>query len=322
MIPKKLKAGDHVRVIAPSHSFAPTFTKEKRKKAEERLGTLGLTISYGKYVDVLDDFKSASVEQRLEDLHDAFADPKVQAIIPARGGSSANQLLKHIDYDLIKKNPKIICGLSDITELASAIYTKTGLVTYYGPHYTALGTIRLIDYSIENINKTFFSDAPLELQPSRHFSNSEMDMELIVNDGFWTINEGNAEGKAIGGNFLTVTYLLGSEFIPDIEDTILFMEENKIIDFRGVQKELQSILNKPQGGNIKGLIFGRFQRETGMTRDLLTKMVKSKPELKDVPVIGNVDFGHTAPMLTFPIGGTVRMEAKTGDQVKIEIKEH
>ena len=127
---------------------------------------MGLTVSYGKYVDELDDFKTTTVEHRLEDLHDAFADPKVQAIIPERGGSSANQLLKHTDFDLIKKNPKIFCGLSDITELAIAIYAKTGLVTYYGPHFTMIGAIKLVDHSIENMKETFLSDKPVHLHPS------------------------------------------------------------------------------------------------------------------------------------------------------------
>lgn len=298
MIPQKLKPGDHVRVIAPAHSFSPKFTKEYRERAAERLGKLDLSVSYGKYVDELNDFKTTTVEHRLEDLHDAIADPTVQAIIPARGGSSANQLLKYINYELIKNNPKVICGLSDITELAIAIYQKTRLVTYYGPHYTVLGASRLIDHTIENIQKTFFSDAPVVLHPSEYYSNSDWDTELIViivNEPFWTINEGRAEGMSLGGNLLTINFLFGSEFMTDISGTVIFLEENKVIDFRGVQKELQSILNNNHGEKVKGLIIGRFQRQTGMTRELLTKVIKSKKELEGIPVIGNVDFSHTVP---------------------------
>jgi len=267
MIPPKLKAGDQVRVIAPAHSFAPEFSKEKREIAEKRLGQLGLKVSYGKYVDELNEFNTTTVEHRLEDLHDAFADPDVQAIIPARGGSAANQLLKYIDYELIGRNPKILCGLSDITELASAVYVKTGLVTYYGPHYTSLGESRLIDHTLGNLRKMFFSDAAFELHPSQYYSNTESEKELIVNESFWTINEGEAEGTSIGGNLLTIDFLLGSEFMPDIAESILFVEENHIIDFRGVQKELQAALNSPSGAKLRGLIIGRFQRETGMTRE-------------------------------------------------------
>jgi muramoyltetrapeptide carboxypeptidase len=79
------------------------------------------------------------------------------------GGFSAKQLLKHINYDLAKKDPEIICGLSDITVLAEALYAKTGIVTYYGPHFTMLGASKLVDYSLDNMRKTFFSEDPCEL---------------------------------------------------------------------------------------------------------------------------------------------------------------
>lgn len=323
MIPPKLKEGDHVRVIAPSHSFAPAFSRELRARAEEGLGKLGLTVSYGKYVDELNDFKTATVEHRLEDLHEAFADPKVQAVIPARGGSSVTQLLKYIDSELIKNNPKILCGLSDITALSYALYAKTGVVNYYGPHYTILGASKIVDYSFEAMKNVLFSEEVVQLKPSNHYCQSAWDPEKIVNeDGFWLINEGQAEGKSIGGNFLTTNFLLGSEFMPDIFDSILFLEENHIIEFRGVQNELQSILNQPASDKIRGLVIGRFQKKTGMTRELLTKMVRSKRELKDIPVVANVDIGHTTPMLTFPIGGTVKLEAGAEDNIKIDITQH
>lgn len=109
-IPPKLKSGDHLRVIAPAHSFSPKFTDEMKEQAIQGLEALGLKVSFGKYVNERDEFDTTTVEKRLEDLHDAFADPGVQAILPAMGGSSVNQLLKYIDYDLIQNNPKVFCG--------------------------------------------------------------------------------------------------------------------------------------------------------------------------------------------------------------------
>lgn len=322
MIPPKLKAGDHVRVIAPAHSFSTQFTKEMRTRAEKKLGELGLIVSYGKYVDEHDDFDTAPVEKRLEDLHEAYADPKVRCIIPAMGGSSANQLLKHIDYGLVKKDPKIICGLSDITALADALYAKTGIVTYYGPHFTMLGASKLVDYSIEHMEKTFCSEALFLLHPAAHYCDSEWDSQKIVNeDGFWPVNTGSATGKCIGGNLLTLNFLLGSEFMPDMKNTILFLEANKVIDYKDVQNTLQAILNQPGSDQILGIIFGRFQKQTGMTRELFVKMIKSKKELEKVPVVGNVDFGHTVPMLTFPIGGKVKLKVEE-NKAAIEILEH
>ena len=171
MIPKKLKEGDHLRIIAPSEGFLAKFTGEMRKNLVERLETLGLQVSFGKYVDELNDFDSASVEHRLKDLHEAFEDPKVQAVLSANGGSSANQLLPHIDYGLIKKNPKIFCGLSDLTEITCAMYSKAGLVTYYGPHASMLGASQLSDHALSNMKKTFFYSEPVELKPSDFYLN-------------------------------------------------------------------------------------------------------------------------------------------------------
>ncbi|MFC3198077.1 LD-carboxypeptidase [Parapedobacter deserti] len=322
MIPPKLKAGDNLRVIAPSHSFSKKFTKEMRERTAERFAALGLKVSYGKYVDETDDFKTATIEHRMEDLHGAFADSSVQAIIPAKGGASASQLLKYLDYDLIKSNPKIFCGLSDITELANAINAQTELVTYYGPHYTMAGASMLIDYSIDYFKKAFLSQEPFQVSPSKYYSNTEWSKEVILNDGFWLINKGEVEARCIGGNLRTISLTIGSDYVPKLEGKIVFLEDNKIIDYRGVQKELQAILNHPKGDKIAGLIFGRFQVQTGMTKDLLTKIIKSKKELENVPVIGNVDFGHTIPMVSLPIGGSIRMVAKNDADIKLEIVNH
>ena len=156
MIPTKLKKGDHVRIIAPAESFSSKFKDEMRQRGVERIKSLGLEVSFGKYVDEQGPFKSASIEHRLEDFHEAFEDDSVQAVLSANGGASANQLLKHIDYDLIKRKKKIFCGLSDITELISAVYAQTVLITYYGPHFTMLGASEHANHMLDNMKQFFF----------------------------------------------------------------------------------------------------------------------------------------------------------------------
>ena len=311
-----------MRVIAPSESFFPKFTKELEERAVKKLEEMGLKISFGKHVRELNEFDTASVEHRLEDLHDAFSDSSVQAVIVANGGTSVNQLLKDIDYELIKNNPKIFCGLSDLTELALAIHEKTGLVCYYGPHFSMLGAAEIIDPSYENMQKMFFSKEHVSLEAPEFYCDSAWDKEKILNDGFWTINEGEADAESVGGNLLTINFAMGSRFMPSIKNKIIFIEENKVIDYKGVQKEIQEIINHPDGGSVKGVIIGRFQKETGMDRKLLTSLIKSKKEWKDIPVVGNVDCSHTAPMMSLPIGGKIKISAKSGDDVKIEVTRH
>lgn len=322
MIPKKLKEGDHIRIIAPSESLSAQLTKDLRERGVKRLESLGLQVSFGKFIDTSDEFDSASVEQRLEDLYSAFEDPNVQVVLAANGGSSANQLLKLIDYKKISENPKIFCGLSDLTELSSAIYAKTGLVTYYGPHFSMLAAAKIIDLSLKSMKSTFFSEEEIHLEPSEYYLNTRWDDEVIVNNKFWTINEGEAEGISLGGNLMTMNFLMGAEFFPKLKDCILYLEENHIVDYKGVQKEIREILNHPDHTEIRGVVIGRFQRETEMSRERLHKMIKSMKELKDLPVIANVDISHTAPIFTIPFGGRMKLKAGKNDKVSITVTQH
>lgn len=322
MIPPKLKKGDHIRIIAPSEGLAPKITEEIKQRGVERLESLGLQVSFGKHLEEQNEYDTASVEHRLEDLHEAFKDPSVNAILSANGGSSANQLLKYIDYDLIQHHPKVFCGLSDLTEITSAVYLHSQLVTYYGPHFSMIAASKMADHMLDNMKKTLFNDDPVELKPSEHFLNSQWDEEVIVNDPYWTINEGEAEAKCIGGNLMTFNFLLGNQFFPPLKNCLLYLEENHIVDYKGVQKEIVEILNHPQSNEIKGMIIGRFQKETEMSRDLLTQFIKSRKELESIPVIGNVDFSHTSPMVSIPFGGKIKISAGKKDTVNITILEH
>lgn len=162
IFPQKLKKGDKMRIIAPSRSMA-IISEETRDIAKKRFKEFGLELSFGKHIEEIDEFVSSSIESRLEDLHDAFCNPKIKAIFTAIGGFNANQLLRYIDWDLIKKNPKIFCGFSDITVLSNAIYTKTGLVTYSGPHYSTFGHELHFDFDLDYVKKCLFSDESFEI---------------------------------------------------------------------------------------------------------------------------------------------------------------
>lgn len=317
--PKKLKIGDEVRVIAPAKSFKPSFTEQMKTLAIKRLESLGLEVSFGKYVNEVNEFESTSIEHRLEDLHDAFKDRNVKAILTVLGGTTSNQLLRYLDYKLIKNNPKILCGLSDITSLANAIHTKTGLVTYSGPHFTLFGAAKSVDYTIDYFKRCFLTEDIIEIKSSMMFCNNRWDKKEIKNDSFWVINHGEAEGPIVGGNLITLNLLQGSEYMPNLSNSILFLEDNDKESIRAVENHLQSLIHQPSFNGVRGIVFGRFQVGTGMTKELLTKIVKTKKELNKIPVIANVDFGHTTPMITFPIGGKCRMNT---ENQKIEIIKH
>jgi muramoyltetrapeptide carboxypeptidase len=327
MIPPKLKAGDGVRVITPARSLAmPWINEELKEKAIQRFKELGLNLSFAEHVNEIDNFNSSSIQSRVSDLYEAFADKSIKLVITVIGGFNSNQLLRYLDYDLIKANPKILCGYSDITALANAIYAKTGLVTYSGPHFFSFGDKNGFDYTLEYFKKCLFEEKPFEVLPSPKWSddkwaNDQENRNFVENDGFWIINEGDAEGKIIGGNQCTLNLLQGTEFMPDIKDSILFLEDDDEAHVVTIDRDLQSIIHQPGFEKVRAIVFGRFQPATKMTRELLTQIVKSKKELNPLPVIANVDFGHTTPIITFPIGGTAKLLARN-NEVELEIVKH
>lgn len=325
MIPSKLKKGDEIRILAPSRSLS-LISEDVKKIAQEKLEKLGFKVTYGKNVEESDEFISSSIKSRIKDLHDAFSDKNVKAILTVIGGFNSNQLLKYLDYDLIKKKPKIICGYSDTTALTNAITAKTGLETYSGPSFSSFGMLKGFEYTLEYFKRCLMEDKSFEILPSEEWSDDEWYEEqekrgFIQNEGFLAINEGEAKGQIIGGNLCTLNLLQGTEFMPSLKDAILFIEddyESKIYNF---DRDLQSLIHLPDFKDVKGIVIGRFQKKSEVSNDLLKKVIETKEELNDIPVIANVNFGHTTPLITFPLGGRCKLSVKEG-KVKLEIVEH
>lgn len=311
--PKKLKKGDEVRIIAPSRSMK-ILGEELKNIANNRFQELGLKLSFGKYINETDDFNSSPIKLRIEDLHEAFLDKNVKAIITVIGGFNSNQLLKYINWDLIKNNPKIFLGYSDITTLNNVIFAKTGLVTYSGPHYSTFGQKLHFEYTLEYFQKCLMKNESFKIKPSVSWSDDEWYLDqnkryLINNPGFLVINRGDVEGTILGGNLCTFNLLQGTEYFPDLTDSILFLEDDYETVPHTFDRDLQSLIHLPDFNKVKGLAIGRFQKKSNMTNDLLIKIIKTKKELDNIPVIANIDFGHSDPKITFPIGGEVKITA-------------
>jgi muramoyltetrapeptide carboxypeptidase LdcA involved in peptidoglycan recycling len=323
--PQKLKKGDEVRVIVSSQSFS-LLSEETIRIANERLAELRLKVTFGRHIMETDEFVSSSIESRIQDLHDAFLDKNVKAIFTVLGGFNANQLLRYINWNTIRDNPKIFCGYSDVTVLNNAIYHKTGLVNYYGPHFSTFGQKLYFDYTLDYFKKCLLSDEEFSIFPSNAWSDdawykNQDDRQLIKNDAYLIINEGEAIGMILGGNLCTFNLLQGTEYFPDLSDSILFIEDDELSNPETFDRDLQSLIHQPNFNKVRGLVFGRFQKVSDVTNEKMIKIIKTKKELNNMPVIANVDFGHTSPMITFPIGGEAKITIKnTGS--KIEIIKH
>ena len=323
--PEKLKIGDEVRIIAPSRSIK-ILSEEIKRIADKRFLDLGLKLSFGKHVYETDEFNSSSIESRIADLHEAFSEKNVKGMITVIGGFNSNQLLKYIDWKLIKNNPKIFCGFSDITVLNNAIFTKTGLINYSGPHYSSFGQKLHFDYTLDYFQKCLMADSPFEVSSSDSWNDDEWYLdqnkrELISNKGYLVINEGESEGTILGANLCTFNLLQGTEYFPNLSDSILFLEDDYETVPHTFDRDLQSLIHLPDFNKIRGLVIGRFQKKSNMTDELLKKIIKTKKELDNIPVIANVDFGHSDPKITFPVGGEVNIIASK-NKLSIKLIKH
>lgn len=318
-IPEKLKRGDEIRIIAPSRS-ASILSAEGVQTAKEQLENLGFVVSFGKHVFDKDLQNSSSIHQRVEDLHDAFADKNVKGILTVIGGFNSNELLPYIDYELIKKNPKVFCGYSDITAIGTAISTQSGLVTYSGPHFSSFQMKKAQEYQTHFFSQCLMQDVPFELQPSEQWSDDvwwrgDQENRVFANTVWKTYNEGTASGELWGGNLCTLNLLQGTRYMPSIENAILFVEDDEMTIPETFARDLTSLLQNAH--SIKALAIGRFQRASKITEEQLLFILDKHPVLKEIPVLYDVDFGHTQPMFTFPIGGEVQIDAAKGS-LKLE----
>jgi muramoyltetrapeptide carboxypeptidase len=308
---ERLRYGDEIRVIAPSRSLS-VVRKEIYDKALEFLTGRGFRITFSANCRERDEADSSSVRSRTDDIHEAFLDKNVKAILTCIGGFNVNQILEYIDYSVIAANPKILCGYSDITALLNAIYAKTGLVTYNGPHFSSFGFDENIGYTEKYFNACLMREGPYFITPSEQAK------------GYHIIREGTCRGTIAGGNLCTFNLLQGTAYMPDLSGKIIFLEDDNISgDYftSGFDRDLQSLIQSAGSNDIKGIVLGRFDSTCGMDLRTVDRIIAGKKQLNDIPVVFNVDFGHVFPFATFPIGGEADLTAADG-HVSLEISSH
>lgn len=310
--PPKLRSGNTVRVVAPSRSRGMVLEHDHSRLIESRFADLGLRLTFGAHVDERDDFDSSAIQSRVEDLHEAFRNPDVHAILTVIGGFNSNELLPYLDWELIAAHPKILCGYSDITALQNAILARTGLVTYSGPHWSSFGMRDHFEATLDSFVSMLFGAKPIQLSPATRWSDDlwfldQDDRTLERSDGWWPLQTGHAEGRLLGGNLCTLNLLQGTAYWPSLGAAVVAVEDDERTNPPEFARDLTSLLQQPHAEEIRGLVIGRFQRTSGITRPLLAQIVARQSHLAGIPVLANVDFGHTSPLVTLPIGGRVEL---------------
>jgi len=299
MIPPRLQQGDTIGFVSPSKNLDEA-RKEKLKSTFHVLEhDFGLRIKLGKhaYATHIYGESAGSPEQKAEDINSMFSDRDVKAIWCTVGGDTANDVLDLLDYGLIKKNPKIFMGLSDITVLLNALYHKTGLVTFHNgdprsePEYETFAD----DYSQQQFKKRLMDGAvgPID-------KNSE-----------WrSVRQGAAEGTILGGNLSSILKLAGTPYLPDFKGAILLLEGFRP-DPSEVQCKLTHLRQMGVFSAIAGVVIGfmySFQKDPKYTIQF-EDIVRDVTANYDFPIIKINEFGHKCPNTPLPIGGRGRMDA-------------
>jgi len=290
MLPKAIKPGNTIGVIAPSNIILEK-DEEYIEKSIKLFEDLGYKVKFGKYVRANTLGYGATAKQKAEDINNMFADEEIAAIICVKGGEDSNTTFDYIDYEIIKNNPKIICGFSDITSITNAIYSKTGLVTFNGPTFKSL-TSWETDYGFKEMIKRF-QDKNLELG--------------VKDDKYETIKEGIAEGKLVGGNLSLTKRLVCGKYSLDFTDKILFIEELGLeSDPNLVNNDLYYMKQNGVFDKIKGIWVGNYEHESGIAIEKILLDVLDGEY--DFPIIKSNNFGHCDKKTVIPIGTKARID--------------
>lgn len=297
MIPERLKKGDTIGVIAPSNSIDED-DNEFILKSSKLFEDLGFNIKFGEFVFSHSLGYGASPLEKAKDVNTMFADSNVKAIFCVKGGENSNTTFDYLNYDLIKDNPKIICGFSDSTSITNVITSKTGLVTFSGPTFKSL-TSWETDYSFKEVIKRFV--------------NKDLDLG-VLEDKFETLVEGVATGKLIGGNLSLTTQMVCGKHSLDFTNKILFIEE---LGFESSPERVSSHLYfMKQNGvfdKIKGLWIGNYEHPSGYSLEKIA--LDTLGDTISFPIIKSNNFGHIDKKTVIPIGTIAKIDTSLDKKI-------
>ena len=301
ILPPKLNIGDTIVVVAPSNPIIGDNIEELNR-AKEIVEKSGFKVKYSKNLFSNTNGYCSTAKEKAEDINEMFADKNIKMIWCAKGGNNSNSTFEYLDYELIKQNPKIICGYSDITSLTNIITEKTGLVTFSGTNFKTIATDET-DFSYKQaINR--FLNGSLEFEPE--------------NEKYITIQEGKVKGELIGGNLSLTKELVCGKYSIDFTDKILFLEElGYESDPAVVSNSLYYMKQNGVFDKIKGLWIGNYEHQSGITLEqIILDVLENKYKF---PIIKSNNFGHIEKKIVIPIG--TKAEINTNENIKIKLIE-
>ncbi|CAN5813171.1 LD-carboxypeptidase [soil metagenome] len=303
--PRHLSAGDTVALVAPASA---TFQTLDLDIARESLEALGLKVKVGEHLMGRHGYLAGDDKDRADDINTFFADDSVRAVLPIRGGWGSARVLPYLNFDVIRKNPKILLGYSDITALLLGVHAKTGMITFHGPN----GMGRWDGWSLEYVKRVLFNAESVTMENPHALSdkNSLVQIENRIR----TITPGSARGRLLGGNLTVLTTILGSPYVPSWDGAILFCEDVGEdlyrIDRMFTQLKLVGALEK-----IRGFVFGTCSEcgpGEGFASLTLEEILNDHIKPLRVPAWAGAMIGHATPQWTLPVGADVEIDASKG----------
>lgn len=300
--PKKLQKGDTIGLIAP----ASAIKLEVLESAKETLRSMGFNPFHTNRILGNHGYFSNTDKERAADVNEMFANPNIDGILCARGGYGCTRIMDLIDFEMIKKNPKVLLGFSDITALANGIYQKTGLITFHGPVGSTLNDA----YSIAQLKKVLITP-----KDRLSIENVTLASELAQQSEFerYTINSGKATGKLVGGSLSLITAMMGTPYEIDFTGTIVFLEDVGEAPYR-IDRMLTQLLEGSSFKNAAGIMFGvskdcdKPASPDGFT---LKQVILDAIKPLGIPAAHGMSFGHVANNFTIPIGIAATFDADT-----------
>ena len=298
IIPNKLKKGDTIGVVAPSNPIVGDNIEEIMR-AKEKVEKDGFKVEFSKNLFSNTNGYSSTAKEKAEDVIYMFSNQKIKMIWCAKGGENSNSTFEYLDYDIIKKNPKIICGYSDITSITNIITSKTGLVTFSSTNFKTIATDET-DFSYNEAIKRFV----------------DCDLSLGKSEDYKIIKSGIAEGELVGGNLSLTRGLVEGKYKIDFKDKILFLEE---LGFEtGPAMVSNYLYYMKQNGvfdEIKGLWIGNYNHESNISLEKIILDVIG--DEYDFPIIKSNNFGHIEEKIVIPIGTKAKIDTTSKDKIKL-----